>query len=157
MVEAPPKTKRSGRTLPLDDGMVAALRTLKTRQRRERLEAGEAYTPGCGSTVRHQVDYPGDHVVVNELGQPYRPEWYSDTFKKLFKTAGLPVYRLHDARHTSVTLMILKGVPIPVASAWHGHATASFTMAVYAHSQDDALAAAGETLAGVFRTSQGSV
>jgi integrase len=53
---------------------------------------------------------------------------------------------LHDARHTSVTVMILQGVPVTVVSAWHGHATAAFTLARYAHSQDDALAAAGDTL-----------
>ena len=73
------------------------------------------------------------------------------------KSAGLPVYRLHDARHTSVTIMILRGVPIPVVSAWHGHATAAFTLAVYAHSQDDALAAAGESLAGAYGRSEGAV
>jgi integrase len=48
---------------------------------------------------------------------------------------GLPVIRLHDARHTSVTPMILNNVPIPVVSEWHGHASAAFAMANYAHSQ----------------------
>jgi integrase len=143
VVEGPPKTEKGRRTLPLDDGLVAALRSLKTRQARERLEAGKAYSRGC-------EDCGGAHVVVNELGQHYRPEWYSDKFAALFKTAGVPEIRLHDARHTSVTLMILQKVPIPVVSAWHGHATAAFTLAFYAHSQDDALAAAGQTLASAF-------
>lgn len=151
VLEGEPKTERSKRTLPLDDGLVAALRSLKkTRQAGERLEAGQAYPRGCGGCG-------GAHVVVDELGQPYRPEWYSDRFARIAKAAGLPAIRLHDARHTSVTLMILRGVPIPVVSARHGHASAAFTMAFYAHSQDDALAAAGETLAAAYGRSDRAV
>jgi integrase len=90
--------------------LVAALRSLKARQAQERLRAGRAYRAAC-------ADCGGEHLVVNETGEPYLPEWYSDTFNNRFKAAGLPVYRLHDARHTSVTLMILNGVPIPVVSA----------------------------------------
>jgi integrase len=51
--------------------------------------------------------------------------------------------RIHDARHTCGTLMHLRGVPTAVISKWLGHATASFTVATYVHSQDDGLAAAG--------------
>jgi hypothetical protein len=46
--------------------------------------------------------------------------------------------------------MHLRGVPIAVFSKWLGHASAKFTMGVYVHSQDDALTAAGETLAGAY-------
>jgi integrase len=56
---------------------------------------------------------------------------------------GIKRVRLHDARHTCGTLMHLRGVPIAVVAAWLGHASAAFTMAVYAHSQDDALRDAG--------------
>jgi integrase len=101
------------------------------------------------------VDCPGDHVVVDEIGRPVRPERFSDRFKELFKEAGLPTDSLHDARHTSVTLMILSGVPIPVVSKWHGHATAAFTMSVYAHSQQDALVHAGATLAEAYGSQSG--
>ena len=81
--------------------------------------------------------------MVDELGEPHRPEWFSDRFRDLSKAAGLPIIRLHDARHTCGTLMHLRGVPTAVISKWLGHATAAFTMATYVHSQDDALAAAG--------------
>jgi len=93
-------------------------------------------------------------VAVNEWGIPNRPEWYSDQFRELSKAAGLPVIRLHDARHTCGTLMHLRGVPTAVISKWLGHATASFTMATYVHSQDDALVAAGAMYATSIRASQ---
>jgi len=150
VVEGEPKTERGKRTLPLDEPMVASLRALRTQQARERLSAGEAYTTACDACG-------GEHLVLDELGWPLRPELYSDTFQKLSRAAGLPVIRLHDARHTSVTLMILNGVPVPVVSKWHGHASAAFTMNNYAHSQDDALTAAGALLGSVIRKSQGAV
>ena len=42
--------------------------------------------------------------------------------------------------------MHLYGVPVAVIAAWIGHKDASLTMQLYAHSQDDALKAAGATL-----------
>jgi len=61
VVEVEPKTERGKRRLPLDDGLLAALRCLKTRQAKERLENGDAYSSGC-------EDCSGAHVVVNEVG-----------------------------------------------------------------------------------------
>ena len=54
--------------------------------------------------------------------------------------------KLHAARHTCATLMHLSGVPVAVIAAWIGHKDASLTMRLYAHSQADALKAAGATL-----------
>jgi integrase len=149
VIKGEPKTERGRRTLPLDDALVAALRALETRQKRERLAAGEAYQ--CCR------DCSDAHVAVNEYGVPYRPEWFSDQFRELSKAAGLPVIRLHDARHTCGTLMHLRGVPTAVISKWLGHATASFTMSTYVHSQDEALAAAGAIYAASIRASQSGV
>jgi hypothetical protein len=50
------------------------------------------------------------------------------------------------ALHVDSTLMHLQGVPAAVIAAWIGHKDASLTMKLYAHSQDDALKAAGATL-----------
>jgi integrase len=52
---------------------------------------------------------------------------------------GIERVRLHDARRSCATLMHLRGAPIAVIAAWLGHASAAFTLSVYAHSQDDAL------------------
>lgn len=143
--EEDPKTERSKRTLPFKaiPGMLDALVALQMRQREEANLAGRAYQslcPLCG----------GSHVIADELGQPYRPEWYGDQFERLSKAAKLPVIRAHDMRHTCGTLMHLRGVKTAVISKWLGHATASFTMATYIHSQDEALAEAGVTLGGAY-------
>jgi integrase len=146
VVEAAPKTPRSRRTLPLDPGLVKALRALRSRQAAERLAAGPAYQAECR-------DCGDAHVFVDELGEPIHPESYSDRFAVLVRKAGLPAIRLHDTRHTCGTLMHLRGVPTAVIAAFLGHASASFTMKVYVHSQDDALRDAGSTLTQAYSVS----
>jgi integrase len=61
------------------------------------------------------------------------------------KAAGVRPIKLHAARHTAATAMHLSGVPVAVIAAWIGHKDASLTMRLYAHPQDDALKAAGNT------------
>jgi integrase len=70
----------------------------------------------------------------------------------MLKDLKIAHVRIHDARHTCSTLMHLRGVPIAVISAWLGHASAAFTMAVDAHSQNDALKAAGMSFTRVVTT-----
>jgi integrase len=62
------------------------------------------------------------------------------------KAAGVRPIKLHGARHGCATLMLLRGVPVAVIAAWIGHRDASLTLRLYAHSQDEALKAAGVTL-----------
>jgi integrase len=47
---------------------------------------------------------------------------------------GIERTQLHDARHSSATLMHLRQVPIALISAGLWHASAAFTSSVYAHS-----------------------
>jgi integrase len=132
-----PKSARSARTLPLDDALAMALRALRTQQSKERLAAGEAYDGASGL------------VVVDELGRPWRPELYSDTFGRLATVAGVPVIRLHDCRHTALSVMVDRGVPISVVSAWAGHADPAFTLRQYVHTTPAGIAAAGAALGAV--------
>jgi len=68
-------------------------------------------------------------------------------WREAVEAAGIRHIKLHAARqHTCATLMHLQVVPVAVIAAWIGHKDASLTMKLYAHSQDDALRAAGDTL-----------
>jgi integrase len=88
-------------------------------------------------------------VTVDELGRPWRPELYSDTFGRLVALANVPVIRLHDCRHTALSVMVDRGVPISVVSAWAGHADPAFTLRRYVHATPEGIAAAGAALAAV--------
>jgi len=135
IMEGTPKSKASHRTLHLRDlpTLVALLRATRITQVTQQLAAGPAYAEG-------------GYVVADGLGQPVHPETYSKRFGALCKAAGVPVIRLHDARHTSVTLMLRAGVPLYLAAAWHGH-DPNVAQAVYAHAMPDDLASAGAALA----------
>ena len=62
-------------------------------------------------------------------------------------TSWLMSSRLRDARHTALTLMALRGVPLPVVAAWAGHADPAFTLRTYAHAQDEAMRDASASVA----------
>ncbi|HKI41775.1 MAG TPA: site-specific integrase [Mycobacterium sp.] len=132
-VENDPKSGASRRTLPLPDRLISVLRSAKARQAADRLAV--AATSGSWA-----------YVVSNEIGEPYAPGVLSRYWRDAVKAAGIRHIKLHAARHTCATLMHLQGVPVAVIAAWIGHKDASLTMKVYAHSQDDALRAAGDTL-----------
>jgi len=130
-VENDPKSATSRRTLPLPDRLVSVLKAARARQAAERLALG-------GGAFAY--------VVSNEIGEPYSPAVLSRYWRDAVKAAGVRHIKLHAARHTCATLMHLQGVPMAVIAAWIGHKDASLTMRLYAHSQDDALKAAGVTL-----------
>lgn len=134
-----PKSKASNRTLPMPDEVVDLLRAARKRQSEERLRFGEGY----GS---------GEYVAVDEAGVEYHPNLLTFRWGKLLDDLGIRRVRLHDARHSCATLMHLRGVPIAVIAAWLGHASAAFTMSVYAHSQSDALLAAAGSFSRVVTT-----
>ena len=136
VVENGPKTAASRRTLPIDDSLMAVLRRARAAQMRERLALGASYADS-------------GYVAVNKAGQPYTPGALTNMWHRLTKAAKVRPIRLHDARHSCGTAMHLRGVPLAVIAAWLGHADASITAKIYAHSQADELKAAGVILGGV--------
>ena len=88
-------------------------------------------------------------VVVNEAGDPIRPETYSDLFRAHVKTVGLPRIRLHDLRHTAASLMLDAGVPLTVAAKVLGHDPQVLAQ-TYSHPYADAEAAATATLTAAY-------
>jgi integrase len=134
-----PKSKASSRTLPMPEEVVDVLRAARKRQAEERLAFGSGY----GS---------GEYVASDESGQPYHPNLLTFRWGRMLDGLGIERVRLHDARHSCATLMHLRQVPIAVIAAWLGHASAAFTLSVYAHSQDDALKAAASSFGRVVTT-----
>jgi integrase len=140
VVENAPKTLSSCRTLPLDDGLIGVLRRASARYAQEKLALGAAHRDS-------------GYVAVNEIGEPYTPDTLTRMWHKLAKDAGVRPIRLHDARHSCGTALHLRGVPLAVIAKWLGHADAATTARIYAHSQDDALRAAGQSLGAVVTSS----
>jgi integrase len=92
----------------IQPGTMALLRSLKARQNADKLILGSSY-PETGL------------VLVNALGEPVRPELYSDRFRELCGEAGLRVIHLHLVRHTLAVAMNRAGVAPVDAAPLLGH------------------------------------
>jgi integrase len=56
-----------------------------------------------------RIDYVGEYVVCNEIGDAYLPAVLSRYWRDAVKAAGIRHIKLHAARHTCATLMHLQG------------------------------------------------
>ena len=75
-------------------------------------------------------------VFTNELGQHLTPKPIYDSFKKVVADIGIPKARFHDLRHSYAVASIRAGDDIKTVQENLGHATAAFTLNVYAHVTD---------------------
>lgn len=111
-----PKSEKSIRTVPLAPPLWAAL---KVRY--------NAY-------LAERDSYRVDHGLVwpRRDGQPIDPRKDWQAWKDLLAAAGAPSVSLHEARHTTLTLLGNAGTPMEVAQQLAGHADA-VTTAGYQH------------------------
>ena len=115
-----PKTNRSRRTLPIPKIVLDKLREHRTRQKRDRLKAGDrwqdwelVFTTGIGT--------PLDGVNVNKH------------FQRTLAALGLPKQRFHDLRHACATFLLSQGLSPRVVMETLGHSQISVTMDTYSH------------------------
>jgi integrase len=115
-----PKTDSGKRTVPVPSETAAALKTWRAGQGEERLAYGPAY------------DDRG-FVFTREDGVPFHPDWFSRTFERHVREAGLPRIRVHDLRHTWASLALAAGVPAKVVQEILGHSSVGITLDTYSH------------------------
>lgn len=77
-----------------------------------------------------------DLVFTNEAGEMIPVASYYKEFKRIAAQIGRPDLRPHDLRHTAATIAIASGADIKSVQDLLGHATASFTLNVYAHTSE---------------------
>ncbi|GLX01730.1 site-specific integrase [Microtetraspora sp. NBRC 16547] len=115
-----PKSAAGRRTVSVDPETTRMLAARKAEQRRARLAVGPAYQ---------------DHDLVwcKSDGSPLSSERVTEGFKRLTRAAGLPVIKLHEARHTAATLALESGLNVKIVSTQLGHAKTSITFDTYSH------------------------
>ncbi|GAA3621322.1 site-specific integrase [Lentzea roselyniae] len=91
------KSRAGTRGIGLPDELVALLKQHKTTQDRERRQAAQLWT---------ETGY----VFTTATGGPLNPRTDYTEWKNLLKAAKVPDGRLHDARHTAATVLLLLGV-----------------------------------------------
>lgn len=115
-----PKTKKSARSIPLPEIVIAALLRHRRTQIAEQLIAGPAWQGQ-------------DLIFCDEVGAPLRQDRTRREFKALLKAAQLPPMRPYDLRHSAATLLLEAGEDLKVVSELLGHSTIVLTADTYAH------------------------
>ena len=119
-----PKTKASKRTIVLPQPLVRELRAYRATVNRRRLAAGEDWD----STL--------DLVFPAATGGLIDPARDNAEWNRLIATAGVRDVRLHDARHTAATLLLLQNVDIRTVMSIMGW-TEMATAQRYTHAVDE--------------------
>jgi len=119
-----PKTKASKRTIVLPAPLADELRAHRAQVNRRRLAAGQDW-----DDTRDLV-FPADNGGLIDPSRD-RTEW-----KQLLSGAGIRVMRLHDARHTAATLLLVQGVDIRTVMSIMGW-TEMATAQRYTHAVDE--------------------
>lgn len=120
LVFVDPKSRAGHRALSLPLPLVDALRAHRTVQLEERMRAGALWDDG-------------DLIFAQVNGRPIDPGTDWNAWKALLGRAGVRDARLHDARHTAATLLLMQGVPARVAMQILGHSQISLTLGTYSH------------------------
>ncbi|MFI9810694.1 tyrosine-type recombinase/integrase [Saccharothrix variisporea] len=97
MEEVDVKSKKGRRPLRLPDQLFDLLIQHEETQAKEREAAGDQW-------------YGGDWMFTQPNGKPLDPRADHDEWKALLADAGVRDARLHDARHTAATVLLLLGV-----------------------------------------------
>lgn len=117
------KSPKSRRTIALPAALTSQLRAHRKEQNAERLAAGSWWT---------------DHglVFTTDSGAPVDPRRDWQAWRDLLEEADVPPRRLHDARHTAATLLLLQKVQPRVVMQILGHSQISVT-SNYQHVVDE--------------------
>lgn len=95
-----PKSRAGRRTISLPANLVSSLRDHRRAQLEERLAAGEMWEPGPH----------GGWVFATAVGRPLQSRRDWGEWKEILRIAGVPDARLHDARHSAATYLLVQGV-----------------------------------------------
>jgi integrase len=132
-----PKSTARRRAIPVEQiwpGTMDKLRAMRAQQAADRLRLGGQHPD------------PPTLVVLDVLGSPVRPEWYSDHFRQLSAEAGVPVIKLHSVRHSLAFWLHREGVAPADAAALLGHTVEVHLSTYLPHSGTAGIASAAQAL-----------
>ena len=116
------KTASSLRSFPMSEEVRSYLLRLRATQAAHSLTAG----------YNHTWD---DFVCVRPNGDLIPPEYVTRAFPKLCEACGLRRLKLHELRHTNISLLLAEGANMKELQEWAGHSSYATTANIYSHVQ----------------------
>lgn len=145
LVLVEPKSRAGRRTIALPAQLVGALLDHRAAQDAEREKVGSLWddrVPALGGQELRAL------VFAQVNGRPIDPRRDWQDWKDLLRDAGVRDARLHDARHTSASLLLAEGVPARVVMELLGHSQISLTLGTYSHVAPEVSRVAADRIAG---------
>lgn len=130
------KTRAARRVIGLPAPIVQALKDHKEEQNTERETAANVWSNE-------------GWVFANRLGRPVHPRVDGNEWKALLKAAGVRDARLHDARHTAATMLMVLGVPSRAVMEIMGWSHISLT-ARYQHMTSELAVTIADQVGGLY-------
>lgn len=124
VVEKPPKTENSYRTLRVPDVIMAEVGKRKVTIERIKEQAGSSY-----------IDM--DYISCQESGVPHSVTAMNNALTKLCNRNALPHISVHGLRHMYATILMEQRVSLVKISALLGHASVNTTFEYYCDVMDE--------------------
>lgn len=120
-----PKTEDSVRLLYMPDYLKEVLLRVKKAQK--------------AHDLKKQIKNMNHLYVIGKAdGSPYKPNYLDTMLNRFIKDNNLPVYRLHDLRHTAASTSHAIGYDLYDISKFLGHSNIGTTADLYTHQFDKA-------------------
>ena len=115
-----PKTKKSMRSLYIEEPLLSMLKELRKEQLKKSMELGDAFINS-------------GFVFTNDYGKMMHPRSIQDHFKRAVKNTGFPNLHFHCLLHTAASLMLYHGIDIKTVQEVLGHEDIQTTLDIYTH------------------------
>lgn len=133
-IEKQPKTKNSKRTISISQETVKILSKYKEWQIQEKLKLQNLWPKKITllNNKRQPFNKLNDKLFTENEGQPMSPDTISKWVHK-FAIRNNMDFTAHSLRHTFVSLLVRKNLPINLISKSVGHSNSNTTLNVYSH------------------------
>lgn len=119
------KNSTSLRSFPLSESMIKYLKQIKESQDKRR------------NTIKKYNHNWDDFVCVKNNGDLFSLDSVSYAFPRLCKQCGLKPIKLHELRHSNITVLLEKGANMKELQEWAGHSSYNTTANIYSHIQTE--------------------
>lgn len=124
VIEKPPKTPNSYRTLRVPDAIIEEVAVRKRQNDLRKEQQGGTYMDR-------------DYISCSENGLPHSTASFNMVLTKLCRRSGLPHLTVHSLRHMYASILTEQGVPLIKVSALLGHSSINTTFEYYCEVMDE--------------------
>ncbi|MGV3619082.1 MAG: tyrosine-type recombinase/integrase [Fimbriimonas sp.] len=139
--------RKGARFIIVDVGLARAPkgfeeRATKTGKTREVPITKETYDRIMALPRKTPEEQASPYVFFTSSGRPVSPDNFTADFRAFRKTVGIPHLKLHNLRHTYISLMLRAGVDLKTVQNLVGHASPKMIMEIYAETFNESMEAA---------------